>query len=252
MNHFYPGLSGFALFVCILITASTVNSQERGGRLGQSQFRLILESQQKRAVLESLDATIRLDVPWTWLEGDGERSDFEDYVSSINFDEKVTSFSVGPGMLGLHMSSYAIQESGSAQAAAGRDVFLVYDQGTRKLYDGRLYPGLSKHRFREAGCFSALSTRFMVSDIDGDGYADLGVMQESLRCDALKAGEADVGAGPFYEQAPLRWYVFRGRHWVYRADLDRRFARRGYRILPLIGQVKTPVDYVKGLSLQAD
>lgn len=252
MNLFYRSLDSLVLFVLFLVMAPAVNSQEREGGLNHLQFRLTLKSQHKHAELESLDGAMRLDVPWTWLQGDGKRDGIEDYVSSTGFDEKVTSFPVGPGMLGLHLSSYAIQESGSAQAAAGRDVFLVYDRGTRTLYDGRLYPGLSKRRYREAGCFSALSTRFMVSDIDGDGYADLGVMEEHLRCDVIKTDDVDARTGPFYEQAPLRWYVFRERQWIYRADLDRRFPIRKYRILPLIGLVKTPVDYVKSLYLQEE
>jgi hypothetical protein len=121
-----------------------------------------------------------------------EKEDEEWYVSSFKYDEHLTSFPIGDGRIGLRTSSFALQDEGSAQAAAGRDVFMIYNPKSRKvrlvnLDDRRapadLWRGLSKGRVRSFGCFSAYMVHFLVADINEDGLADVGTVQEELRCE---------------------------------------------------------------------
>ena len=72
-----------------------------------------------------------------------EEQEQETYVSSLHYGAEVDAFSIGDGQVGLHFASYEIQTEGSAQAAAGRDVFLVLDPGKGELRAGVLDPGVT-------------------------------------------------------------------------------------------------------------
>jgi hypothetical protein len=56
-----------------------------------------------------------------------EEDEEKAYVSSFIFSEKVNSFDIGNGLIGIQLSSFSTMSQGSAQAAAGRDIFLVFD-----------------------------------------------------------------------------------------------------------------------------
>src|SRR5262245_57894895 len=76
-------------------------------------------------------------VPKEWLEPARVREDEEEsYVGSLEWGKPVTAFPLGDGRLGLHLSSYTIAREGSAQAAAGRDLFLVHDPRSGALKVG--------------------------------------------------------------------------------------------------------------------
>jgi len=152
----------------------------------------------------------RLVIPMEWLiPADEVEEDEQCYVSSFHYDEPVTSFKIGDGRIGLHLSSYKIQKEGSAQSAAGRDVFLVFDPERMKLYPGVLKLGVTKSRVRVMGCFSATFHFFVIGDINRDGLIDIGVVKEELRCVWIE-NMPDI-SGPFYEQLPIQWYVYMGR-----------------------------------------
>jgi hypothetical protein len=78
-------------------------------------------------------------------------------------------FAIGDGRTGLHISSYAVQVGGSAQAASGRDVFLIFDPKTLEVRKGGVRRGITKGRLTDRGCFAAKSEHYLIGDIHRDG-----------------------------------------------------------------------------------
>lgn len=182
-------------------------------------------------------------IPLAWLiPPDEVQEDEQRYVSSFHYDEPVTSFKIGDGRIGLHLSSYNIQKQGSAQAAAGRDVFLAFDPEKIKLHPGGLKLGVTKSRVRVMGCFSAMFHFFVIGDINSDGLIDIGVVKETLKCKWVN--NIPVRSGPVYKQLPIRWYVYMG-HWKYEPGFDGKYPPKRHLKLPLINLVKSPIDFVK-------
>lgn len=173
-----------------------------------------------------------------------EKDDGNNFVSSFNYDKRITSFAIGNGKVGLHLSSFALMTEGSARAAAGRDVFLIYDPQSSAIQKGLVDLGVTQARERDGGCFSAQGAHFLLADVNRDGLTDIGLVKEVVECRDVPSGrEKYMLATPFYSQQPVRWYVFRNGRW--HADL----AFRGNipqeaTALPLIGMVLSPVDYV--------
>jgi hypothetical protein len=195
------------------------------------------------------DQKMTLQVPQEWLVPlDEVQRDTQSYISSFNYDEHVTAFPIGKSWIGLHLSSYAIQTEGAAQAAAGRDVFLVYNQKERKLHRGGLALGISKERIRSMGCPFATFLRFIIGDINKDSLTDIGITREDIKCEETydEEKEVDVITGPFYEKRPINWYVFVRDHWTQELEYNGKYPQ-GYVELPLIGLEKSPVDMVKKL-----
>jgi hypothetical protein len=189
----------------------------------------------------------RISVPRTWLvPAENEEGS---YVSSCNYDTTVTSFHIGKDRIGLHISSYEIQKEGSAQASAGRDVFLVYDAKNRRIYPGIIDLGITKERYRSAGCFFATNTRFILADINRDGACDIGIIKEDFKCTPLlrQKGSTEM---PVYEIHPVQWRVFDEDRWVRDDRFSGEISSAEYRELPLIGLVKSPVDFVKEICMQ--
>ena len=182
-------------------------------------------------------------IPRGWLvPSEDQEAQAGAYVSSFKYAEKVTSFEIGDGRVGLQISSYDVQQGGSAQAAAGRDVFLVLDPRRGRLYDPGLRLGVTRHRVRSRGCFEGSQSNFLLSDINRDGRLDLGAILEEFVCrDVVKDG-VETLEGPVYVSHPTRWYVFAGDGW----KLDERFAGRlpagSHLELPATG---TPVGFLK-------
>lgn len=190
----------------------------------------------------------RLAIPREWLiPPDDVQEDEQCYISSFHYDEPVTSFKIGDGRIGLHVSSYQIQKEGSARAAAGRDVFLVFEPVKMKLYPGGFKLGVTKSRVRVMGCFSATFHFFVIGDINHDGFTDIGVVKEELRCEWVYDQEKDIDSmsGPFYEQLPIRWYVYMGDHWKCEPGFDGKYPSKGHLKLPLINLAKSPIDFIK-------
>jgi len=214
--------------------------------ISTGQFKLVSEPQ--RFVLHVLlpDRQEQIIIPRDWLIPPPEEKEEEDhYVSSFKYDSQVTAFAIGKGQIGLHLSSYAANDEGSAAAAAGRDVFLIYDPRKSVVLKGLMHLGISKERVRGAGCPTAKAAHFLVTDINRDGWTDLGVVWEELKCDR----EEDLSPQPLYTQARIRWYVFQpssraaGRPgWHLARHYSGKFPKHCAE-LPLIGMTMSPVDY---------
>jgi hypothetical protein len=197
-----------------------------------------------------------LSVPTEWLiPHQAAEEERDNIVSSFAYDEPVTTFEMGRSLTGVHISSYDIQGEGSAQAAAGRDVFLIVDVRANRLVPGLVDLGITKARGRHIGCFRAHATAFLLADIDDDGVLDIGAEREEIECHEVTRVEEDGSLsdgidGPYYLRHPVHWHTFHSGGWRYDAKLDGRFPRLSYWELPLIGIAKTPVDFVKELSLE--
>jgi hypothetical protein len=157
-------------------------------------------------------------------------------VSSFNYDERVTAFQIGDGRKGLHVSSYDIQKAGSAQAGAGRDVFLIFDEKNKTIHPGGLAAGVTKWRVRQEGRFCAEFHSFMIGDINNDRLIDIGVIKEEIVC---------LLTGPSDNQEPVRWYVFEDNRWKNLHNFVGKFPSTGQLKLPLIGMAMSPVDFVR-------
>jgi hypothetical protein len=224
-----------------------------------------VDTESYRLVRDQRDYAVRYDrdkhlrVRGEWLMPPDELEEESGaYVCSFNYDDGVTAFPIGDGRIGLHLSSYEIQEEGSANAAAGRDVFLVLNPKARTLYPGGILSGVTKSRVRSMGCFFALVHRFTIGDVNNDRLIDVGVTREEIRCDEVqdRGKGVDLMKGPFYEQYPVRWYIYRPTrwkvrgyvsvrdHWNYDPDYDGKQSK-GSLQLPLIGLAKSPVEFVK-------
>lgn len=112
----------------------------------------------------------QIPVPRDWLvPPDEEKAEEGNYVSSLLYGKQVTSFPIGNGKIGLQLSSYEIQKEGSAQAAAGRDVFLIFDPASSMVFRGGIERGITKERVRSQGCFAAKADNYYLADVNGDG-----------------------------------------------------------------------------------
>jgi len=187
-----------------------------------------------------------------WLEPPGVMEEEADaYVSSLEWSASVTAFSIGQDeTIGLHLSSYEIQKGGSAQMAAGRDVFLVLERnGT--VHPGLMGLGITKERGRPDSRWFAISHRFLKADINHDGLTDLGVAKTELRdasLDEVSASGATRKIPLVVHEYPLHWYVFdRDTHgWVHKPELDgTQTSEECSEPLPLIEMKLTPVEFVK-------
>ena len=172
-------------------------------------------------------------------------ADAHNYVSSYNFDNSVTAFDIGSSLIGLHLSSYEIQKEGSAQAAAGRDEFLVVELKSSGVRHGHINLGITKSRVRSEGCFAAVSHTFFLGDINNDGRQDIGAAREELKCDRYVNPEGMDGMrGPFYVASPIQWYLFSEGYWIESADHNGQMPTK-YSELPLLAILMTPVEYVQ-------
>jgi hypothetical protein len=178
----------------------------------------------------------RLAVPAGWiLSPDEEARENDGYVSTIAFERQVQEFAVGNGSIALRASSYETS-GGAANAAAGRDVFLVFDPGGRKVAEGSLRLGVTKRRLRANGVPYATTHRLYAQDIDGDGLVDIGTVREQASCHA---------GHPTFTSDRVRWHVFRDGRWIHDRARDGTPPRSSRAAeLPLLGLVKSPVDYL--------
>jgi hypothetical protein len=212
------------------------------------QFKLLPRPRDFALQFVSSGKTKQVAIPRDWLIPPAEEKDEEfDYVSSFHYDKEVASFPIGNGRTGLHISSYAIDEEGSAHAAAGRDVFLIFDPASSAVSRGGIARGITKQRVRSQGCRAASAEKYLLADVDGDGLTDIGVVKEELQCVEKEERDVDITVGPFYKKHPVVWYVFKENAWKLNQSFSGKFPE-DYQELPLIGIDRDPVDYV-GCSL---
>ncbi len=230
--------SGLLLSLLILQSAPA----EQKGNVVQ-QFRLISGNGKFSLEVVSAKGSTKIPVERKWLiPADEEKEDAENYVSAFDYDRHADAFAIGNGEIGLHLSSYAIQKRGSASAAAGKDVFLVYNPGTKGLAGGLTSLGVTKSRIR-SDCFRAESAIFILSDVNSDGLTDIGVIQESISCDVQPQGAGFEYSQPHYAQKPVRWYLYSQNKWAYNRAYDGKWTNL-YRELDLIGMAMGPIDFV--------
>ena len=195
----------------------------------------------------------RVAIPRDWLiPQDAEKEEEEGaYVSSFNYESEVQSIPIGNGRIGLHLSSYDFVREGTSYAAAGRDVFLVFDPMSLKIFQGGLRSGITKGRVRAEGCLSAAVEHYYLADVDGDGLADVGVLREEFQC-IEGAGRYGNIAGPFYKQNPVAWYLFKNDVWKLEPSFFGKVPERLQEV-PLMGIGRSPADVVGcGLSPNCD
>lgn len=200
----------------------------------------LVENLQKTKINLKLDSFINQD------EEDEEKA----YVSSFIFSEKVNSFKIGNGLIGIQASSFSAMIQGSAQVAAGRDIFLIYNPEKNQVYDNILDFGITKQRSRYMGCLSAKTSHFILADVDKNGWIDIGRIKEELKCEEInnKVQDAEEISGPFFIQDSVEWYVFGKNFWVYDSlyiGYDR------YIDLPLIDIKLTPIDFFGFIKWQS-
>lgn len=213
--------------------------------INTDEFVLIMRGGKFAVQFDSRGKSKQISVPREWLVPSKEEMEEEsNYVSSFNYDQRISAFPIGNGKTGLHLSSFDLLRGGSAQAAAGRDVFLVFDPDAWTVQRGLMGLGITKQRVREDGCFSARTAHFLLADINKDGITDLGVVTERIEClHAAEDRDVDRTAQPVYSQHPVNWYVFSDGQWrmnpAYRGMFPQDSAA-----LPLIGMDLSPVDFV--------
>jgi hypothetical protein len=234
------------LFRPFTLTVHDHRGDQPGATIGE--FRLTRSGDHWLLVVTVGERTRTLTVPLDLSSPDSEKSIAEArYVSSTEFDEAGTAFAIGDGRVGLHFSSYSISDEGSAGAAAGRDVFLVWDPEAFELVGSPLELGITKDRHRVMGCWHASYHTFLVGDVDRDGLSDVGAIAERIWCEERVDGDLDVVTGPFHVVEPVRWHLLRDSAWSYDSTFDD-YLPVEYRELPLIGLVQTPVEFVKALQ----
>lgn len=164
-------------------------------------------------------------------------------VSTFNYSEIVNSFDIGNGFIGIHVSSFTITSEGSSQSAVGRDVFLIYDPIKSNILNGKLDFSITKERVRFMGCMSAKTVHFIISDINHDGFIDVGCIKEALQCTEYFDSDKDIDiiSGPVFIQDVVEWYIFRDSRWF--KDISYSNILGNYIDLPLIDIKLTPVDF---------
>lgn len=205
-----------------------------------AQFKLVRNRRSFSLAFTSKGVTKQIVIPRQWLVPPKEEADEElnAFVLSFNYDSEVQSFEIGDGRIGLHLSSFESGDEGSSRAAAGRDVFLLFDPKTLELREGGIRRGITKARVMDRRCFAANSEHYLIADIDGDGSTDIGVVQEELQCIENSDGWM---SGPFYKKFPVAWYVLRKNLWTPESHYDGQMPTR-YRELPLIGMACSTIE----------
>jgi len=235
------------LLLCQLIVAPLIGAESQWTGLDTTGFRLQYDGGGYYLVREGGD---RITIPTEWLEPPGAReNDEQSTVSSLRFVPEVSAFAIGAGRQGLHLASYDIQESGSLQAAAGRDIFLILDPEAGALAPGGPNLGVSRGRARFEGCFHAWFHHISVGDVDCDRYLDLAVVREEIAC----SFKDDQGpAERVYTRGPMRWYRQQAEGWVEDVHFEGHLPCAGLVDLPLLAVGRTPVDFVLGLQQDTD
>jgi len=214
-------------------------------KLDKESFRLINE--QNNYYLRLPDGS-KILIQKRWLfPPDQLEEDEASYVTSFNYNSEIHSFPVGQNIAGLHISSYAIQKGGSANAAAGRDVFLIFEKRNKKIAQGTIDLNITKHRVRSMGCFWASFSNFYIGDINNDGFTDLGIITEKIWCeDNTDPRQETISiSGPFYNKQNIKWHVFQSTRWKHQTKFDQIIPESILLRLPLIGMSKSPVKFIR-------
>src|SRR5579859_330498 len=225
--------------VCLAQT-STLNPT-----FSTDQFSLLTKANKFALQFSSNGKRRQIAIPREWLvPPDEEKEEIGNYVSSFGYDPPITSFAIGNGQIGLHLSSYDVTREGTSHAAAGRDVFLLFDPQSLAVSNGGIQRGVTKWRVRSEGCISAAAEHYLLGDVNGDGLMDIGVVKEEIECvDKVNQAEDKEWREPHYKQYSIDWYVLRGNTW----QLDTSYSGKIPGVineLPLIGSASSDVNEV--------
>jgi hypothetical protein len=234
MNRTQKSVVAVLVLVGLIVGNGWSQEKTNSHDMRSKQLRFTADSGNFRLQIIEDDSQRQLAIPPAWLIPDEDQE--EDYVSSTNYDDTLTVFRIGSGLTGIQLSSYDIQKEGSAQAAAGRDVFLVYDYMANQVFPGLINLGITKERVRSGGTFYASNHLFLLADINHDGFKDIGIIKEDLEFSS---------AVHIYNRHPTAWYLFDKNRWIHEADSSGLLPAWGIRKLPLIGLGKSPVDFIK-------
>jgi hypothetical protein len=232
-------VAGCIVAVCAFQSLAAGQKIESGpADISSLHFKLLTERTHFILQLDLPEGEKKLAIPRAWLVPPDRHVD-ADYVSSVVYSTQVTSFPIGNGKIGLHLSSFDWQKDGSAHATAGRDVFLIYDAKSSTLARGNLYLGITKKTLQDSGCWTAEMAHFLLADVNHDGLTDIGVIKENIFCGPE---DSDGIIGPqFYEQHPIRWYVYTRVGWNEDTNYSGKLPEK-YSELPLIGVDRGTVD----------
>jgi hypothetical protein len=231
----------FILNILLSYSCANRDSEKVEIRIETNQFKLL--PGQKDFILQSIQDGKKkeISIPRERLIPPEEESAEEDnYVSSFNYSEQVTSFPLGNGQIALHLSSYQTNDESSVQVASGRDLFLIYDIDSSSVREA-LDPGVTKERIRNLGCFEAKFSHFLLSDINEDEMVDIGVFREEILCDRDREG-IPVSL-PYYKFTPIQWYIFTKDLWEHDVNYDEHIPEN-YTELPLIEMKMSKIDFV--------
>ncbi len=238
-----PPLHAFALTCLLLALCIPLIVSAEPKDAVPEQFRLLSAGKSFRLDVLSGKKSVVIPLDRKWLiPPDEEKEDENSYVSAFRYEKDATAFAIGNGEIGLHLSSYDIQTEGSADAAAGKDIFLVYNPETSHVTGGLTSLGITKNRVRSSGCFQAENSLFILADVNGDGLTDIGVILESISCDESPK-DANLYQAPQCTQKPVRWYLYSKGKWDYSPANEGKWTDQ-YKELPLIGLERGPVDFV--------
>ncbi len=170
-----------------------------------------------------------------------QQDGYEDVSEDVlNFDSTVTACPLGGNLVAIHLSSYAIG-AGSMSLSQGMDVFLALDTAQQKVLPNPLHFGISKERYKVMGQVQASYTHFLWGHFYREKYPCIGAYQERV---FVTNNDEDMPEGPFYEQTPIRWFVFNGSSWEETAKDPKRLPI--WEEWPMIGLKMSPVEYARG------
>ncbi len=194
--------------------------------------------------LRQLKTGKNYDFPYAWLKPPKGTGTEDNEDGLMQYDSLVTVFPLGENLVGVHLSSYDISTGGSMALAQGLDVFLAVDTVQQKVLPDVLHLGITKQRSKFMGYLDAEYTHFLIRRFPGAPFYSLGTFQEKVY--VKRSDELTSVQGPFYEQTPLRWYVFDRKKWQYDPALDKYLPLGPGGELPMISLVMTPVEWAKG------
>ncbi|MFC2096369.1 hypothetical protein ACFLQ3_01560 [Bacteroidota bacterium] len=89
-----------------------------------------------------------------------------------------------------------------AKIAFGLDLFLTFNTRSKELRS--FSPDLVFSMGRGPGpCRNSTMTSYLLQDVNKDGFIDVGVIHEMIKCDY----ENDIPSKPYFTQQPIKWYV---------------------------------------------
>lgn len=230
-----PAIFGFMLFVLFINHSFALE-------INTGTYQLVID---ENSIL-TLPNSKKMVIPKEWLyPKKALLAERDSYVTSFNYSKSITHFSISPNWIGLHISSWEYS-AGSAMAAAGRDVFLIYNEKENKLYNGNMPNTVTKSRHRFIGCFFATFHNFVIGDINQDGYQDIGVIKENFNCEEKfdEKEQIDRIIGPNYSKSEIQWFIFNNNKWQENIKFHGIIPDKPYYKLPLIEMTKTPIEFI--------